>query len=749
MYALAFDTSNERIVIGLGRLQVAGKLDLSQIEFVAQRSIAAHRASNQKLLPEIDALLKENGVSPCDLAVIGCGRGPGSFTGVRIALATAKGICSALKIPLVGISTLDAVAQNAAMNGYHGDLLVLADAMRGEVYPVHYHIKAGGPRAVSFKRLNADMVCKPGDVQVDCPVCGDGLVKFGAMFEDRLDESFWYPTGKSLLALMQFGTPVYAGEVLPVYTRLSDAEETEIKNKDVKKDLKTGVQGDVSFTLCGAADETEIVALESQCFGSDAWKSFDGRGYWLKATVDGKLIGYAGGTYDSEVIEILKVCVAPGHRGRGIAKKLLSDVLEAMRNLNVSRAMLEVRQSNSSAIALYEKLGFKRIAERKNFYGNESAYSYELDLTNFRAQEDFVYESGTQEKAMSKPLIFAIESSCDETAASIVGGDDAIVSSVVSSSAKFHARFGGVVPEIASRKHIECISYVADDALRQAGLSDCSSIDAIAVTAYPGLVGSLVVGCAFAKGIAWAANKPLIFVDHLVGHLFANKMCSENIEFPCVASLISGGNTMLVLVREWGDYEVIGGTIDDAVGEAFDKVARAFGLPYPGGPEISALAKEGDAQKIDLPRPMLHSHDLRMSLSGLKTAVMLEIEKLEAKNEKESGDKTLTRAQMADVCAAFEESITDVQVAKAKDAIMQCGAKTFCFGGGVAANARLRDGYEKMCKKLGVAFDVAPLNLCGDNAAMIGLAAQFEYRNGNFVTLEGDVSAKSSLNSRA
>ena len=200
---------------------------------------------------------------------------------------------------------------------------------------------------------------------------------------------------------------------------------------------------------------------------------------------------------------------------------------------------------------------------------------------------------------------------------------------------------------------------------------------------------------------------------------------------------------MLVSVNDWGDYAVLGGTIDDAVGEAFDKIARAMNLPYPGGPEISALAADGDANAVELPRPLLHSHDLRMSLSGLKTAVILEIERLKSEN-----GGALTRQNMADICASFEQSICDVQVAKAADALKQTGAKTFCFGGGVAANTRLRAAYETMCERLGVEFRVAPKDVCGDNAAMIGLAAQFEFASNNFTDLDGDVSSSSKLNSR-
>ena len=222
------------------------------------------------------------------------------------------------------------------------------------------------------------------------------------------------------------------------------------------------------------------------------------------------------------------------------------------------------------------------------------------------------------------PLILAIESSCDETAAAIVDGNGTLIADVVASQIDFHARFGGVVPEIASRKHIEAICGVCDECFDVAasalGIERLTwrDLDSIAVTYAPGLVGALVVGVAFAKGAAWAAGKPFIGVNHLEGHLYANKIGAPDFQPPAVVSLVSGGNTLLVHMKGWGDYETLGATIDDAVGEAFDKVAKALGLGYPGGPVISREAAKGDPHAIPFPRAMMHSGDLRFSLSGLK-----------------------------------------------------------------------------------------------------------------------------------
>lgn len=764
-FVVAFDTSNEVVSIGVGRI-VASE---ASVEFLAEKNISANRQSNCLLLPTIDELLRENSIDKSQIFALGVGVGPGSFTGVRIAIATAKGICEALYCACVPISTLDVIAENARLSGITGEVCVIADAMRGEVYPAKYKVNTDG-----ITRLTDDRVVKAkefaeSEFDGTSLLAGDGLLKYADLFSEKLllSDDIWQPTGKSMISLLSSGMTAVEGgfcfqgacdaaNVLPVYTRLSDAEENEReKLKDnTARNLVSGVQGNatnIEIRPCRASDSSALSVLESKNFGSDCWGESqfasditrDDR-IWYKAVRGDVAVGYIGAMISDKTAEILKVCVDEEFRRQSVAKNLFMQLFDDLRNLSIFNAMLEVRSSNASAIALYESLGFTNIAKRENFYGNESAETFTKNLSSFNAGvSDNIEEVGPECVAKAHhPLIFAIESSCDETAAAIVDGDDYILSSVISSSASFHARFGGVVPEIASRKHIEVISQVASHAMRSAGCT-YEDIDAIAVTNRPGLVGSLVVGCAFAKGLAWAADKPLIFVDHLEGHLYANKKASESTEFPAVASLVSGGNTQLVAVRGWGDYEVLGGTIDDAVGEAYDKVARELSLPYPGGPQISKLAEKGDASKVDLPRPLLHSHDLRMSLSGLKTAVILAIGKAKSENGGE-----LSEDSMCNICASFEKSISDVSVAKARSACESIHAKSFCFGGGVAANKNMRSCYQKMCDDLGIKFVVSPLELCGDNAAMIGLVAQDLFKRSEFVDLSGDVSSKSSLSSR-
>jgi N6-L-threonylcarbamoyladenine synthase len=307
----------------------------------------------------------------------------------------------------------------------------------------------------------------------------------------------------------------------------------------------------------------------------------------------------------------------------------------------------------------------------------------------------------------------------------VIDGRGQVISNVVATQIDFHARFGGVVPEIASRKHTEAVVGVLEETLARAGahfgVDTLAPMDlsAVGVTAGPGLVGALVVGVAFAKGLCGATDLPLIAVNHLEGHLLANLFETPDLRPPFVASLVSGGNTMLVHVRDWGDYEVLGATIDDAVGEAFDKVAKALGLGYPGGPIISKLAARGNKKAIHFPRAMMHSHDFRFSLSGLKTAVITYIE-----GENRAGRPI----DLPDLAASFEAAVIDVQVAKAAEAVDQTGVSDFCVGGGVAANPELREAYRKRFSRMGVRVTVPPMVVCGDNGAMIAVAALRNHR---------------------
>lgn len=841
-YVLAFDTSNEVIAIGLGVLDAKTK----SVHMVASAEAQAHRASNTQLLPRIDALLAEQGVARESLACVVCGRGPGSFTGVRIAMATAKGIASALGVALVGVSSLDAVAWNVWAAGTRGALTVVADAMRKEVYPVRYALDGTGAHRQEADRvvkadLAAEELAEESSAATMPHLAGDALVKYAELFARAgvaLSADVWAPTGRGLLLCLQDAwrmgeadpfdvarhNPAFA---LPVYTRLSDAEENERIRlaKNDPKNLATGVQDvaprrdqratmhdtavlnarpdeqGITYKPLDAAHAADVAALEARIMGSDAWNESlvadelprKDRVWWAAYMVPPagqpsetladldepaekdaasssqsvsaargqlQLVGYAGGWVVDGDVQVLKVGVDPVARRRGIARELLARVAADARDLGAASCSLEVRASNHGAQAFYEALGFCSIGTRPHYYSDrEDAVIMQgplpLAAHDVAGMELQVHETTQPEAvktvaqresvscgAFSRPLVLAIESSCDETAAAIVDGDGNLVADVVASQIDFHARFGGVVPEIASRKHIEAICGVCDEcfdvAAANLGVADLtwSDLDSVAVTYAPGLLGALVVGVAFAKGAAWGANKPFIGVHHLEGHLYANKIGVPDFAPPAVVSLVSGGNTLLVHMKDWGDYTTLGATIDDAVGEAFDKVAKALGLGYPGGPVISKYAAEGDPAAIPFPRAMMHSGDLRFSLSGLKTAVVTYIN-----NERAAGREL----NVSDICASFQQAVVDVQVKKAAKALEQTGASTFCLGGGVAANPVLRAAYETMCERQGVRLVMPPLSSCGDNAGMIALVALDRHRAGKFFGLEADAQAHANL----
>ena len=338
---------------------------------------------------------------------------------------------------------------------------------------------------------------------------------------------------------------------------------------------------------------------------------------------------------------------------------------------------------------------------------------------------------------MSDPgPLLAIESSCDETAAAVIAADRRVLSSVVSSQAALHERFGGVVPEIASRAHVERILPVLRQALEEAGVTG-PDLSAVAVTTHPGLVGSLLVGVTAAKTLAAVWGKPLIAVDHLRAHLYACRLEHGPDVFPACGLVVSGGHTNWYDCPDALTATLIGGTIDDAAGEAFDKAARLLGLPYPGGPSIEAAAKSGDPTAVDLPRPMLHSGDLAVSFSGLKTAVKYAA--LGNPNRPGEVVPPLDHRRVADLAASFQAAAVEVLTAKCDFALKRTGRRTLLVGGGVAANAALRAGLTDLCDRRGVRLCVAPLRLCVDNAAMAGLAWE-SFDRGEFSPLDCDVS---------
>jgi N6-L-threonylcarbamoyladenine synthase len=330
-------------------------------------------------------------------------------------------------------------------------------------------------------------------------------------------------------------------------------------------------------------------------------------------------------------------------------------------------------------------------------------------------------------KKDKKVVILAIESSCDETAASVVVDGREVLSNIISSQIDTHKKFGGVVPEVASRMHIESVSAVVDEAIIQAGVS-FDDIDAVGVTYGPGLVGALLVGVQYAKGLAYSLGKPLIGVNHIEGHISANFIQHKELKPPFVCLVVSGGHTFIVHMKDYGEYEVMGETRDDAAGEAFDKVARTIGLGYPGGPKIDKLSKEGNPEAITFPRATFHEKDcLDFSFSGIKSSVLNYINKMNMKSEE---------INKADVAASFQKAVIDVLVQNAMKACKIKKADKIAIAGGVASNSSLREAMIKVGKENNIQVLFPEPKLCTDNAAMIGSAAYYEFKKGKIAGLE-------------
>lgn len=800
---VALDTSTDMLACAVGwwvpEVFFDDKPSRAHIDLLASRDHLCRRRANVELVQTVQGVLADAGMSMADVGGFLVGRGPGSFTGVRIGISTAKGLARGANVMLHGTSTLDATAWRAWKAGVRGLLGVAADAMRGEVYPALYRVDDEGPKRL-FER---ERVVKAADAvaewaalpdAADLHLTGDGLVRYGKPFEEAglmeraLERSLWWPSGESLL-LAAAGPESYASMgsgdpalVLPVYTRLSDAEENERRRLGLSESANTCVTG-VADELAGrhlqmrpmaAADAEAMAQLEALTFadmGHEPWSAEvflaelapdapAPRSWWV-AHDNGKLIGFAGGMVVDGDIEILDVAVAAEHRREGIARKLLSHVSYDAQMLGCTTASLEVEAGNNVAISLYASLGFAEVGRRRGYYGAGvdalvmkaplplvlpiDAASPEPTAASVREWPlpDPQRTDAERAELERRQLILAIESSCDETAVAIVDAEGTLLANQVSTQIDFHARFGGVVPEIASRKHVEVMVGVVDAALEEAaqslgmdGAIAPAELAAVGVTQGPGLVGALVVGVAFAKGFAAAADKPLICVNHLEGHLFANKLTTPDLEPPFIFTLVSGGHTMLVHVRAWGDYVVLGETLDDAVGEAFDKVAKALGLGYPGGPVISRLAETGDPRAIDFPRALNSRGDYRFSLSGLKTAVTLYIE------QETAAGRTIN---VPDLAASFEAAVFDVQYKKAKNALRETGAREYCIGGGVAANPHLRKMMIEKLGRQGIRVTVPPQHACTDNAAMIAVVAREKFGRGEFAPLNVDADPNMTL----
>ena len=789
---LAVDTSTDMLACAVAR--IAAQADGAHgVDVLASGDHLCRRHANEQLVNTALDCLSQAGLAMGDVDAVLVGRGPGSFTGVRIGIATAKGLACGLGSALFGASTLDAVAWGAWAAGERGLLAVVDDAMRGEVYPGVYLLDdAGAHRTFDAERVVAaddaveELVSRADAAELS--LTGDGLKKYRDRFEAAglarvLDESLWHPTAQGLARAWAASPVRGSGDpalVLPIYTRLSDAEENERKRLGLKAPASVEVTGvddaladrHLQLRPMSVNDLPAVAALESESYVGAAhtpWTehmfydelSQPGRSWWVAHDL-GTIIGFAGGQLAGDDFEVTDVVVARDRRRQGIASRLVSRICYDAHVLNAATASLEVDEKNAPARAAYASLGFEEVGRRRAYYGEghdalilkvalplaadaEHTLDHVEPSASIRPWPIQVGERDAKARerlAAAGDLVLSIESSCDETAMAVIDSHGEICANVVATSIDFHARFGGVVPEIASRKHVEAIVGVFEEVMAQAGHHfGCDTLtprdlSCVGVTAGPGLVGALVVGVAFAKGLCAATGLPLTAVNHLEGHLLANLFETPDLTPPFVASLVSGGNTMLVHVRDWGDYEVLGATIDDAVGEAFDKVAKALGLGYPGGPIISKLAARGNKKAIHFPRAMMHSHDYRFSLSGLKTAVITYIE-----GENKAGRPI----NLPDLAASFEAAVIDVQVSKAIAAVDETGVSDFCVGGGVAANPELRAEYRRKFGRRGVRVTVPPMVVCGDNGAMIAVAALRNYRAGQFADLSLDANPNAKL----
>ncbi len=480
------------------------------------------------------------------------------------------------------------------------------------------------------------------------------------------------------------------------------------------------------------ADLAEILAIEQPTFGAEAWPeraiaeelTAAHRAYFVATDRDGHVIGYAGllCAQGSGEGDVQTIAVHPDHRGSGLGRALLNTLIATAARRAATELFLEVRADNPVAISLYRRTGFAPIGTRPGYY-----------------QPDNVDAIMMRKTLTPAPLVLGIETSCDETGIGIVRGSTLLANAIHSSMAE-HAKFGGVVPEVAARAHVEALRPTIDAALAEAGVT-LEQLDAIAVTSGPGLSGALMVGVGAAKALAVALGKPLYAVNHLVGHVGADALREVNdsatqsqsqepsqepsqqpLHYPTVALLVSGGHTSLLLVRDLvSDVELLGETIDDAAGEAFDKVARILGLPYPGGPHIDRVAAAGNPKAFRFPRGLslprdLERHRYDFSFSGLKTAVARRVEQFQDAGEP---------VPVADIAASFREAVVDVLTAKAIAACTELGVPRLLLGGGVVANARLRELASRRAQSAGVALRVPPFALCTDNGAMIAsLGAQ-------------------------
>ncbi|WP_297008227.1 tRNA (adenosine(37)-N6)-threonylcarbamoyltransferase complex transferase subunit TsaD [uncultured Corynebacterium sp.] len=753
MHVLAVDTSTSHVVAGV--VEIPGTPGGGAPLLRAQRTELNPRGHMEVLTPNIIDCLREAGLTPSDLDAVVVGTGPGPFTGLRVGMATAAAFGEALGVPVHGV---ESHAATACSPGVAGTVLVVSDARRREWYWSLVD-------TVTATVVDGPSVTAPGVLAGEYPdatvlaarevTAKPGAVPGGWTVTDA--DAHPTPEGLVAAALLRYSAAGLRRPGVPLralYLRRPDAVEPTRKPVSEALDFSgVDLAAAVGVPVVAALTEDDAEAcatIEAAVFAGDSpWSAEAFRSEiaaphtrYIGLYREGILLGFAGlamaGPLDDPEFEIHTIALAPDAQGNGWSKLLMDPLLD-LADRHGGPVFLEVRTDNGPAIGLYRAYGFAVTGTRRNYYRPSGADAYTMHRPAVHAGPVSAVEGvpavpGPQYRPR---VILGIESSCDETGVGIVELDEhdgktrvTQIANRVASSMEQHARFGGVVPEIASRAHLEALVPTL-----QAARADLAAVtgrarpDAVAATVGPGLAGALLVGAAAAKACAAAWEVPFYGVNHLGGHVAVDTLHTGGVYGPdrdaeipddlphAIALLVSGGHTQILEVHGVGrPMRELGSTLDDAAGEAYDKVARLLGLGYPGGPVIDRLAATGDAAAVPFPRGLSKKSDpaYDFSFSGLKTAVARYVE--------QAGRRGGTVA-VEDLCASFQEAVVDVLTAKAVQACRDTGASVLLLGGGVSANRRLRALATARCASAGVTLHVPPGPLCTDNGVMVATLA--------------------------
>lgn len=668
MYKLLIDTT------------AGSRVEILDAKYVSVHSDVSNNARHQVEELPGQVLRALEAVPPEQIAEVLVNVGPGKYAALRSGIAFAKGIARGWGKPVYGFTAEQRETHLKVVPLYEGGINAIANVPAPIV-----HLSGGEDGEGREVREGVEVQEDGGvDIRGTHPDFPPPLAKHSSKHASVSAQSTRTSSISDLQGLSNHNT-----------LNTTDLHITRCQN--------------VSNSDCEKVSHL-ISDFEQQVFARDAW-SYDSiktalqdpnyRFYLLEYGLEHEK-SFAGAIYTrtlpgDDSVEIMSVGLLPEYRGRGFAGHFLAEVIADFESSGKGRFLLEVRESNQVAQKLYSKLGFAKISTRKKYYANPNEDAYIFELISKKRH----------------PIVLGIESSCDETGVGIVQ-NGRIIGRALASSMDEHKVFGGVIPELASRMHLEAIDQVLDQALIDAKIT-LSDVDAISVAAAPGLVGCLATGTMYAKGLAIGLKKRICGVNHVLGHIMAATLDQE-VPAKFLSLIVSGGHSSLVLV-DGLNFTPLGGTIDDAAGEAFDKVGRLLGLSYPAGPEIDKLARRGNPQAIDFPRPLLDkkfdsTHKYDFSFSGLKTAAVRELERQARLSEGE-------RVSVHDFCASFAFAVADVLTTKTLRAAKEFGAETVVIGGGFSANSQLRDLLQERCASEGISMIAPRLALCTDNGEMI------------------------------